>query len=169
MLHLGSMCPQLREHKRPISNLLNFGRIASHPKVRYQAAASISALQAPISEWIGAECPVDYLNVWFPAHWAPLVFQANEDYRAKNPMWFDAPAQATETIKLVRERAEALQSRELHFQAGKMDPEGDIPTLIGRLKVDWIDFPAEDAWLDKIDRMSHGWPKKHHGRQVSRG
>ena len=157
---------------------------------------------------MGAECPVDYLNVWFPARWAPLVFQAlqqkGDDYRAKNPMWFDAPAQVTDTIKLVRERAEALQS-ELHFQAGKMDPEGDIPTLIGNLKVDWIDLPAEDitkqfgalkegilrgvfrekaaaawfgfraeiaqitvilpgeleadAWLETIDRMSHGSPK----------
>ena len=61
------------EHKRPIPNLV---KVASHPKVRYQAAANICALQAPISEWIGAECPVDCLNVWFPAHWAPLVFLA---------------------------------------------------------------------------------------------
>ena len=69
------------ELKRPISNLV---KVASHPKVRYQAKANISALRAPISEWIGAECPVDFLNVWFPAHWAPLVFeelqQKEDDY-----------------------------------------------------------------------------------------
>ena len=86
LLHAAS-----RLNLSPISNLV---KVASHPKVRYQAAVNISALQAPISEWIGAECPVDYLNVWFPARWAPLVFQAlqqkGEDYRAKNPMWFDA-------------------------------------------------------------------------------
>ena len=88
---------------------------------------------------------------------------------------------------------------------GKMDRDGEIPTLTGKLKVDWIDFPLEDileqfitlkegilrgvfrqkataawfgcraekaqvtmllpgqldvfSWLEKIDSMSHSWPK----------
>ena len=86
-----------------------------------------------------------------------------------------------------------------------MDAEGDLPTLTGKLKVDWIDFPFDDilqqfttlkegilrgvfrqkaaaawfgcraekaqitvllpggsdlsSWLDKVDCMSHSWPK----------
>ena len=86
--------------------------------------------------------------MWFPAHWAPLVFQAiqqkGEPHREENPMWFDAPARDTDSAKMVRERAEALQSRELHFQKGQMDSKGDIPTLMGKLKVDWIDLPVDD-------------------------
>ena len=111
--------------------------MASHPRVRYQAIANITALQAPIAEWIGADCPVDFLNVWFPAHSMPSVFQAiqqkGEQYRAENPMWFDAPARDADSAKLVHERAEALQSRELRFEKGARDPNGDIPTLVGKL------------------------------------
>ena len=66
---------------------------------------------------------------------------------------------------------------------GEMDRDGDIPTLTGKLKVDWLDFPAggileqfitlKKAFfvvfivkrptgcllLEKIDSMSHSWPK----------
>ena len=139
----------------------------------------------------------------------PLIFQAiqqkGEQYRAKNPMWFDAPARDTDSAKLARERAEALQSRELRFPKGAMYTNGDISTLMGKLKVDWIWLLVDDianqlvtlkegicrgvfrqkaaaawlgcrlekgqitvilpsnldvdTWLDKKDRMSHGWPK----------
>ncbi len=90
-------------------------------------------------------------------------------------------------------------------QLGHMDSEGELPTLTGKLKVDWIDFPLDDileqfttlkagilrgvfrqkpaaawfgcraekaqvtvllpggldgnSWLDKVDCMSHSWPK----------
>ena len=80
-----------------------------------------------------------------------------------------------------------------------MDQEGELPTLTGKLKVDWIDFLLDDilqqfttlkegirgaaaawfgcraekaqitvllpggsdvsSWLDKVDCMSHRWPK----------
>ena len=120
--------------------------MASHPKIRYQTTANLNALSAPIPEWIWAECPIDFLHVWFPAHWAPLVFQAiqqkGEQHRKEKPKWFDAPARATDSAKMVRERAEALQSRQL--QKGQMDSRGDIPTLMGKLKVDWIDLPVDD-------------------------
>lgn len=71
LLHAASRVnlSSVAELKRPVSNLV---KVASHPKVRYQATANISAVQAPISEWIGAECPVDFLKMWFPAHCSPL-------------------------------------------------------------------------------------------------
>ena len=50
------------EHKRPTSNLV---KIASYSKDK----------PTTMTEWIGADCPVDYLNVWFPAHWAPIVLR----------------------------------------------------------------------------------------------
>ncbi len=53
-------------------------------------------------------------------------------------------SRASDSSKLARERADALQSRVLHYHMGKMDRDGDIPTLTGKLKVDWIDFPVED-------------------------
>ena len=36
-----------------------------------------------MTDWLGADCPVDYLNVWFPTHWAPLVFKELQDREAK--------------------------------------------------------------------------------------
>ena len=144
-----------------------------------------------------------------PAHWAPLELQELQQregkYRQDHSLWFDAPSSASDSNKPVRERADALQSRVLHYHMGKMDRGGDIPTLTGKLKVDWIDFPADDileqfttlkerilrgvfrqkaaaawfgcraekaqvtvllpgqlgvySWLEKIDSMSHSWPK----------
>ena len=32
----------------------------------------------------------------------------------------------------------------MHYQLGSMDREGELPTLTGKLKVDWIDFPLDD-------------------------
>ncbi len=98
-----------------------------------------------MTDWLGADCPVDFLNVWFPAHWAPLVFKELQDrekkYREDHKLWFDAPAQPSDTKKLIKERADALRSRVMHYQLGAMDAEGELPTLTGKLKVDWIDFP----------------------------
>ena len=60
------------EFKRPTSNLV---KIASHPKTKPQDKRNNHALHATMTDWLGADCPVDFLNVWFPAHWAPLVFK----------------------------------------------------------------------------------------------
>ena len=57
---------------------------------------------------------------------------------------FDAPERASDSSKLVRERADALKSRGMHYQLGQMDRAGEIPTLTGKLKGDWIDFPLDD-------------------------
>ena len=56
------------ECKRSTSNLV---KVASHPRAKPQVNANMHPLHVPITESIGAECPVDFLNVWFPAHWAP--------------------------------------------------------------------------------------------------
>ena len=99
-----------------------------------------------------AECPVDFLNVWFPAHWAPLVLQAlqqrEDKYRQDHSLWFDAPSGASDSNKLVRERADALQSRVLHDHLDKMDRDG-------KLKVDWIDFPVDDI-LEQFTTLKEG-------------
>ena len=70
MLLPGSACPLAAEFKRPTSNLV---KIASHTKDKPPDNRNLHPLHAPITEWIGADCPVDFLNVWFPAHWAPIV------------------------------------------------------------------------------------------------
>ena len=89
------------EFKRPTSNLV---KVASHSKPKSQDNADMHPLHAPITEWIGADCPVDFLNVWFPAHWAPIVFhelQRREDQYAKDhSLWFDAPSRASDSSKL---------------------------------------------------------------------
>ena len=75
LLHAASrfnMSPAAECKRRPTSNLV---KVASHPRTKPQANANMHPLHAPITEWIGAECPVDFLNVWFPAHWAPIVLQ----------------------------------------------------------------------------------------------
>ena len=42
-----------------------------------------------------ADCPVDHLNVWFPAHWAPIVLRelhrGEDAYRKTHNLWFDDP------------------------------------------------------------------------------
>ena len=68
---------------------------------------------------------------------------------------FDAPAQPSDSKKLTNERTDALRSRNMHFQIGTMDKEGDLPTLIGKLKVDWIDFPLHDI-LQQLTTLKEG-------------
>ena len=66
-----------------------------------------------MTEWIGADCPVDYLNVWFPAHWAPIVLREphgrEEAYRKTHKLWFDDPQDSDPP------------RRELHFHVGAVD------------------------------------------------
>ena len=129
---------------------------------------------------------------------SPKELQDREQkYRQDHRLWFDVPAQSSDTKKLIKERDDALRSREMYYQLGFMDTEGD-----------WIDFPLQDilrqfttlkegilrgvfrqkaagawfgcraekaqitvllpggsdldSWLDKVDCMSHSWPKMQH-------
>ena len=76
------------ERKRPSSGL---ARVAAHPKPPKQRKPSASGTS--FSDWIGSTCYVDTLQVWFPAHWAPVVLQQlqqkEDNYRAENPSWMD--------------------------------------------------------------------------------
>ena len=65
-------------------------------------------------------------------------------YRSEHMLWFDAPAMASDTARLIAQRRDAVRSRELHFHLGAMDEEKNLPTLIGKLKIDWFDFPVDD-------------------------
>ena len=107
------------EYKRPTSNLV---KIASHVKEKPRDPRNQHDLHTTMTDWLGADCPVDYLNVWFPAHWAPLVFKELQDreakYRREHRLWFDAPAQPSDSKKLTNERTDALRSRKMHFHHG---------------------------------------------------
>ena len=76
------------EKKRPSNGL---ARISAHPRPpkKVQPAASGSRF----TDWIGGMCYADTLQVWFPAHWAPLVIRQlqrkGDEYRAANPSWVD--------------------------------------------------------------------------------
>ena len=100
-----------------------------------------------MTEWIGADCPVDYLNVWFPAHWAPIVLRElhrREDaYGKAHNLWLDDPHDS-DPLRVIEQRKDALRSRELQFQVGAMDDHKNLPTLIGKLKIDWLNFPVDD-------------------------
>ena len=144
------------EHKRPTSNLV---KIASHVKEKPRDPRNQSDHHTTMTDWLGADCPVDYLNVWFPAHWSPIVFRELQDrevkYRQEHMLWFDAPALASDTPKLINERTDAVRSRNMHFHLGSMDQEGHLPTLIGKLKIDWIDFPLDDI-LQQLTTLKEG-------------
>ena len=90
------------EFKRPTSDLV---KIASHTKSKPQDSRNMHPLHATTADWIGADCRVDFLNVWFPAHWARLVFkelqQREQQYREDHALWFDAPAHPSDSKKLM--------------------------------------------------------------------
>ena len=58
--------------KRPTSNLV---KIASHVKSKPGDAMNQGDQHTTMTDWLGADCPVDFLNVWFSAHWSPIVLR----------------------------------------------------------------------------------------------
>ena len=151
LLHAAS-----RFNKRPTSNLV---KIASHVKSKPGDAIIQGDQHTTMTDWLGADCPVDFLNVWFPAHWSPIVLRELHErevkYRDKHRLWFDDPAMASDTPKLTAQRKDAVKSRELHFHLGAMDAEKNLPTLIGKLKIDWLDFPVDDI-LQQFTTLKEG-------------
>ena len=115
------------ELKRPTSNLV---KIASHVKSKPGDAVIQGDQHTTMTDWLGADCPVDFLNVWFPAHWSPIVLRelyAREvKHRDEHKLWFDDPARASDTARLISQRSEAVKSRELHFHLRAMDAEIEI-------------------------------------------
>ena len=98
-----------------------------HVKEKPRDPRNQSDHHTTMTDWLGADCPVDYLNVWFPAHWSPIVFRELQErevtYRREHMLWFDAPALASDTTKLINERNDAVRSRNMHFHLGSMDQE----------------------------------------------
>ena len=72
LLHSSSRRNATREceRKRPSSGLARVTAYAKPPKQRSPSASGTS-----FSDWIGGTCHADTLQVWFPAHWAPVVLQ----------------------------------------------------------------------------------------------
>ena len=158
MLHAASrfnLSPDA-ELKRPTSNLV---KIASHVKSKPGDNMNQGDQHTTMTDWLGADCPVDFLNVWFPAHWSPIVLRElhgrEVKYRSEHMLWFDAPALASDTARLIAQRRDAIRSRELHFHFGAMDEEKNLPTLIGKLKIDWLDFPVDDI-LQQFTTLKEG-------------
>ena len=134
-------------------------KIASHVKEKPRDLRNQSDQHTTMTAWLGADCPVDFLNVWFPAHWSPIVFRELHErevkYRREHTLWFDAPALASDTARLTNQRKDAVRSRDMHFHLGAMDQENELPTLIGKLKIDWLDFPVDDI-LQQFTTLKEG-------------
>ena len=83
------------------------------------------------------------------------LYEREVKYRDEHRLWFDDPAMASDTSRLISQRKDAVKSRELHFHLGAMDAEKNLPTLIGKLKIDWLDFPVDDI-LQQFTTLKEG-------------
>ena len=79
----------------------------------------------------------------------------------------DAPVMASDTARLIAQRRDAVKSRELHFHLGAMD-EKNLPTLIGKLQIDWFDFPVDDI-LQQFTTLKESFGGCSNKKQLVRG
>ena len=156
LLHSSSRYNAIREgeRKRPSSGL---ARVAAYPKPPKQRKPSASGTS--FSDWIGSTCYADTLQVWFPAHWAPVVLQQlqqkEDNYRAENPSWMDQEEAPADILKQWRE---ARANRRMQFKVGKYRDgswESNIRMLTGTIKVDWIQLPVE-PYLAALPTLQQG-------------
>ena len=156
LLHSSSRYNATREgeRKRPSSGL---ARVAAYPKPPKQRKPSASGTS--FSDWIGGTCYADTLQVWFPAHWAPVVLQQlqqkEDNYRAENPSWMDQEEPPADILKQWRE---ARANRRMQFKVGKYRDgswESNIRMLTGTIKVDWIQLPVE-PYLAALPTLQQG-------------
>ena len=100
-------------------------------------------------------CCADSLQIWFPAHWAPLVLhqlQHKEDeYRAANPSWMD---QDNPPDDIRKQWEEARANRMMQFKVGDFK-DSNIRMLTGTLKADWIQLPVE-RYLAALPTLKQG-------------
>ena len=103
-----------------------------------------SASSTRFTDWIGSTCYADTLQVWFPAHWAPVVLhqlQHKEDvYRAAHPSWMD---QEVAPDGIQKQWQEARANRRMQFKVGDYNNDSSIRMLTGTIKADWIQLPVE--------------------------
>eukprot|EP00434_Breviolum_minutum_P042800 symbB.v1.2.038112.t1/scaffold5829.1/size23302/1 len=156
LLHSSSRCNATREgeRKRPSSGL---ARVAAYPKPPKRRKPSASGTS--FSDWIGGTCYADTLQVWFPAHWAPVVLQqlqqTEDDYRAENPSWMD---QEVAPADIRKQWQEARANRRMQFKVGNYRDgswESNIRMLTGTIKVDWIQLPVE-PYLAALPTLQQG-------------
>ena len=156
LLHSSSRYNATREgeRNRPSSGL---ARVAAHPRPPKKRKPSASGTS--FCDWIGGICYADTLQVWFPAHWAPVVLQQlqqkEDSYRAENPSWMD---QEEAPADILRQWQEARANRRMQFKVGNYrdgDRESNIRMLTGTIKADWIQLPVERN-LAALPTVRHG-------------
>ena len=130
------------ERNRPSSGL---ARVAAHPRPPKNRKPSASGTR--FCDWVGGICCADTLQVWFPAHWAPVVLhqlqQKEDSYRAAHPSWMD---QEEAPVDIKKQWQEARANRRMQFKVGNYrdgDKESNIRMLTGTIKADWIQLPVE--------------------------
>ena len=137
LLHSSSRYNATREgeRKRPSSGLARVAAYPRPPKKRKPSASGTS-----FSDWIGGTCYADTLQVWFPAHWAPVVLkqlqQQEDSYRADNPSWMD---QEEAPADIRKQWQEARANRRMQFKVGNYRDgswESNIRMLTGTIKAD---------------------------------
>ena len=155
LLHSSSRYNATRagERNRPSG----LARVAAHPRPPKKRKPSASGTR--FCDWIGGICYADTLQVWFPAHWAPVVFQQlqrkEDSYRAENPSWMD---QEEAPADIRKQWQEARANRRMQFKVGNYrdgDRESDIRMLTGTIKADWIQLPVE-RYLAALPTLRHG-------------
>ena len=152
LLHSSSRYNATRtgERNTPSSGL---ARISAHPRPPKKLKPSASG--ARFTDWIGGICYADTLQVWFPAHWAPVVLhqlQHKEDaYRAAHPSWTDLDV-APDDIETQWQEANA--NRRMQFKVGDYK-DSNIRMLTGTIKADWIQLPVE-RYLTALPTLRQG-------------
>ena len=156
LLHSSSRYNATRagERNRPSSGL---ARVAAHPRPPKKRKPSASGTR--FCDWIGGICYADTLQVWFPAHWAPVVLQQlqrkEDSYRAENHSWMD---QEEAPADIRKQWQEARANRRMQFKVGNYrdgDRESNIRMLTGTIKADWIQLPVE-RYLAALPTLRHG-------------
>ena len=152
LLHSSSRYNATRtgERNRPSSGL---ARISAHPRPPKKLKPSASGTR--FTDWIGGICYADTLQVWFPAHWAPVILRQLQDtedaYRAAHPSWMDLDV-APDDIKTQWQEANA--NRRMQFKVG-VYKDSNIRMLTGTIKADWIQLPVE-RYLTALPTLKQG-------------
>ena len=156
LLHSSSRYNATRtgERNRPSNGL---ARISAHPRPPKKWKPSASSTR--FTDWIGGICYADTLQVWFPAHWAPVVLQQlqhkEDEYRIAHPSWMDQE-EAPDDIK--KQWQEARANRKMQFKVGNYrdgEKESNIRMLTGTIKADWIQLPVE-RYLAALPTLKQG-------------
>ena len=152
LLHSSSRYNATRtgERNRPSSGL---ARISAYPRPPKKLKPSASGTR--FTDWIGGICYADTLQVWFPAHWAPVILRQLQDtedaYRAAHPSWMDLEV-VPDDMKMQWQEANA--NRRMQFKVG-VYKDSNIRMLTGTIKADWIQLPVE-RYLTVLPTLKQG-------------